>query len=203
MSSLKNREALHFTREFQGSEQSNGQLFWCVTEDISLHSIALGVMMDMFKLTSHHHVLCSSASSLRTAYILALAFRGLILQELGVGLTEVQKRALGPVVGRGLNLCENMATVAIGGAPRKLLGSVSSVNNAESLQTLERERRAKFEITMSKYQAARAQEMREPRQILSDDDEQSINHDQGGSTLGSPFLEENHTTAVDLFRMFE
>lgn len=73
---------------------------------------------------------------------------------------------MGPVVGRRLELCENMTTVSIGGAPRRLSESVFSSVPLEYLQALEREQRSKFEISHGKNEAESAKTDRDNRNIM-------------------------------------
>lgn len=72
----------------QDGDSDEVQLFWDVTEEISLHSVAIGTMMDMFKSYSNDEELCSSSNSLRCAHIHDLAFLGQIMRD--VGRTRMQ-----------------------------------------------------------------------------------------------------------------
>lgn len=93
----------------------------------------------MFKLDLHHAVLSTSGNALRSTHIIALALLGLIVQDLGGVPRDIDAQTLRPVVSRRLDLCENMAKVAIGGAHKKGEQRCPSSGGTEILQTFEME----------------------------------------------------------------
>ncbi len=142
----------------EGLRAEDGELYWDEEEHVSLHKVAMGVLVEFFKFKNYLDVLGSSGLALRTVHVYAIALRGLIGKSLNLPLSEVELSALGDVTFRALEKSDELATVMLGGR------SDRSKEGADRA-TLERERNAKFEMPWNAYETAKKKRDAEMRGV--------------------------------------
>ncbi len=132
------------------SEFRDSDLAVNLSEDVSLHSIAVSYLLGSSRAADFHDVLQTSELSLRAIHIIALALRGLLKEGLwtsgtGPELSDVEKCALGDVSARLVEKGESKVTAMFGG------GTKEPEEGAETISELEKLRRQKLEISWNEY----------------------------------------------------
>lgn len=79
------------------SPGDDGDTFWDASEEVSLHSVATGFLMELFKVGDSRFVLASSVHSLRAIHTIAIGLRGFLKLVLDENPSVIEKKALGQV----------------------------------------------------------------------------------------------------------
>ncbi len=75
--------------------EASGTIWYQEFEKVSLHDIALGLIVERFKARDKMSALCFSPLSIRTVHVLAIGIRGLLRRSLGLAISSLEEVALG------------------------------------------------------------------------------------------------------------
>ncbi len=118
-----------------GTDASTRTIYLDHVEPLSMHVMAMNMLVEMYQVEDAAAFLAISSQSIRTVHIMAIALRALLRKSLGLSLTALESAALGNAVHRDVKIEEDLVTTRME-APKSGKQKVTVAKNVAEKMTI-------------------------------------------------------------------